>query len=217
MTKSIFITATNTNIGKTYATILLAKELHKRGLNVGLFKPIETGVDKIPLDGQKLFELSKSVNKNFNLSLEDIVPIQLKLPAAPYVANLHEDKIDFKKIKNAYEKIKNISDIVLVEGAGGVLVPVTKNFFMIDFVRLLEIDKTLLITHNSLGCINDTLLNIEFLKSKDINFLWCINQYPEKIENFKKLTLPFYKRYFNFIYQLQNTNDINSLIKQLIL
>ncbi len=208
MTKSIFVTATNTNVGKTYAMTLLAKELHKKGLNVGLFKPIETGVEKIPLDGQKLFELSKSVNKNFDLGLDDIVPIQLKLPSAPYVANLHENKIDFEKIKTSYEKIKKISDIVLVEGAGGLLVPVTNNFFMIDFIKYLDIEKTLLITHNSLGCINDTLLNVEFLKSKNINFFWCINQYPQSKEDFLKVTLPFYKDYFEEIYLLEDNLEI---------
>ncbi len=214
MTKSIFITATNTNVGKTYAMTLLAKELHKKGLNIGLFKPIETGVDKTPFDGKKLFELSKKVNKNFNLKLDDIVPIQLKFASAPYVANLYEDKIDFNKIKTSYEKIKNISDIVLVEGAGGLLVPVTNNFFMIDFIEFLNIEKTLLVTHNSLGCINDTLLNIEFLKSKSINFLWCINQYPEKEENFKKTTLPFYKNYFNNIYFLKK--DLKIIVDGLL-
>ncbi len=213
MIKSIFITATNTNVGKTYAMTLLAKELNKQGLNVGLFKPIETGVDKTPLDGKKLYELSKSINKNFNLELDDIVPIQLKLPAAPYVANLYEDKIDFKKITTSYEKIKNISDIVLVEGAGGVLVPVVKDFFMIDFIKFLNIDKTLLITHNALGCINDTLLNIKFLQNKEIDFLWCINQYPQKESNFFKITFPFYKDYLNNIYFLEK--DLKVIINKL--
>ena len=187
--KSIFITATNTDIGKTYTTIKLAKVLLRRGYKVGIFKPIETGVveDK-PLDGIKLLKASK----NKDISLDDVVPIKFTLPASPYVAK-GDKKIDFKKIVNSYKRIKSNSDIVLVEGAGGLLVPVEENFFMIDFIELLNIDKTLLVTSNSLGSINDTLLSINLLKQRDIDFIWAVNEFKESRENFEKVTLPFYK------------------------
>jgi len=207
-TKSIFITATNTNIGKTYTCKFLAEKLYQKGYNVGLFKPIESGVEKVPHDGVELFETFKRVNNNFDLKLEDIVPIQLKLAAAPYVANLTENKIDFQKIKNSYEKIRDISDIVLIEGAGGLLVPVVENFFMIDFIKYLNIDKTLLITHNSLGCINDTLLNINLLEQKGLKYQWCINQYPAIKEDFEITTLPFYKKINNKIFYLDNIEEL---------
>ena len=93
---NIFISANNTNQGKTYSTLLLMKEFAKKGYKVGAFKPIETGVDNIALDGEKLLKKSQELNPNFkNISLKDIVPIQMKLPAAPIVGG----KVDFEKIK----------------------------------------------------------------------------------------------------------------------
>jgi len=122
--RSVFVTATNTDVGKTYTTVMIAKKLNSLGYKVGVFKPIETGVVTLPEDGVKLLEASK----NHDISLEDVVPVRFKLPASPFVAK-GDEKIDFKKIKNSYEKIKANSDIVLVEGAGGLLVPVEEEFF----------------------------------------------------------------------------------------
>ena len=86
--KAIFITATNTNVGKTFASEVFLKYFAKNGLKVGYFKPIETGViDNSPLDGLKMFELVKKLNPNFlKLTINDIVPYQFTLPASPYVA-----------------------------------------------------------------------------------------------------------------------------------
>jgi len=108
---NIFITATNTNVGKSYTTLKLIKTLSQKGYKVGVFKPIETGVEKYPLDGYKLFNEAKKYNQNLNkLSLDDIVPIQFKLPAAPIVAG----EVNFEKIDTAYKKIKNECDILLI-------------------------------------------------------------------------------------------------------
>ena len=74
--KTIFITATNTNVGKTFASEVFLKYFAKQGLKVGYFKPIETGVlNNSPLDGMKMFELVKKLNPNFlKLTINDIVP-----------------------------------------------------------------------------------------------------------------------------------------------
>ncbi|MEA2090970.1 MAG: dethiobiotin synthase, partial [Campylobacterota bacterium] len=89
MTKRIFITATNTDIGKTYTTKLLLKEFASRGLRVGVIKPIETGVvNGYAPDGSELLAIVKELNSEFkNISLEDIVPITYELPAAPCVSS----------------------------------------------------------------------------------------------------------------------------------
>ena len=98
---NIFISANNTNQGKTYSTLLLMEEFAKQGYRVGAFKPIETGVENYPLDGLKLLNKSKELNNAFeDILLKDIVPIQLKLPAAPIVAG----DVNFDKIKEAYQK-----------------------------------------------------------------------------------------------------------------
>lgn len=210
--KNIFITATNTDIGKTHTTLKLIKELSKMGYKVGVFKPIETGVIKTPIDGAKLLKTVQKYNKNFkNFTVNDIVPIQYRLPASPFVAK-NGQKIDFEKIKKSYKKIAKKSDIVLIEGAGGLNVPLTKKFFMIDLIKFFNA-KTLLITPSKLGCINDTLLSISALKNKKLKFIWCVNLYQDKKE-FKEISLPFYKSKFKKILYLQN--DINLICKELL-
>ncbi len=120
---NIFISANNTNCGKTYATLKLIKKFSQMGYKVGVMKPIETGIDKYPVDGNTLFEEAKKHNPALSsLNLNDIVPIQFKLPAAPYVAGT----ADLKKIQSAYKKIKPLCDILLIEGAGGIRVPVRR-------------------------------------------------------------------------------------------
>jgi len=203
--KSIFITATNTDIGKTYTTIKLASVLNELGYKVGVFKPIETGVKDIPSDGTKLLEASK----NKDITLDDVVPVRFSLPAAPYVAK-KDKKIDFQKIKNSYERVEKNSDIVLVEGAGGPLTPVEEDFFMVDFIEFLEVKKTLLVSPNSLGSINDTLLSQSLLKQREIEFVWAVNEYKESRENFEKITLPFFK-------EVLYIDEINSWISKHLL
>mgnify|MGYP000735826447 CR=1 FL=1 len=95
--KSIFITATNTDVGKTYACEKFLKYFAKEGLKVGYFKPCETGVINFPIDGMKMLNLVKELNPSFEAEIFDVVPYQFKLPAAPYVAK--ENTI----IDNTYE------------------------------------------------------------------------------------------------------------------
>ena len=191
MTKRIFITATNTDIGKTYTSKLLLKEYASRGLKVGVIKPIETGViDGFCPDGSELLELVKKLNSNFkNINIEDIVPITYKLPAAPFVAS-NNKKIDLKQIDKAIQKIEKLCDILIIEGAGGLYVPIYENFMMIDFIEYLNVS-TLLLTHCSLGCINDTLLSKKVLEDRKLKHLVSFNCY-KKDDNFSKVSEPYF-------------------------
>ena len=86
MKKILFVSATNTDVGKTYACGKLLEHYAKKGFKVGYFKPFETGVVDFPLDGTKMLNLVKTLNPSFNVTINDVVPYQFKLPAAPYVA-----------------------------------------------------------------------------------------------------------------------------------
>ncbi len=209
--ENIFITATNTDIGKTYATLKLLEIYAQEGYSVGAFKPIETGVKaNRPNDATLLLNSCQKLNKNFkSITLEDICPIQLSLSAAPFVAN-NGKNIDFEKIKRAYKKIKEVSDIIFIEGAGGLMVPVQKDFYIIDFIDFFDAH-TLLVTHDRLGCINDTLLSLKALQDRDISHSWCIN-HRQKTDDFEKITLPFYKAKFERVYSLQDNSDLKVLI-----
>ena len=208
MAKRIFITATNTNIGKTYATSLLLQEFASQGKRVGVFKPIETGVEDLPLDGKKLFDLAKELNPELkSLTLNAIVPYQFRLPAAPYVAK-QEQQIDLAFLEKKLEAIEEHCDLVLIEGAGGLMVPVEEGLFMVDFISFFK-TSVLLVCPSRLGSINDTLLSRHLLESKDISYTWAINLY-EDAQSFESVTAPFYKNNF-----LTLQNDIKAIANQL--
>jgi len=189
---SLFITATNTNIGKTYTTLKLIDYFQSKGLKVGVLKPIETGVIDVPEDATKLFNAAiKNHLALESLGIDYIVPYKFSLPAAPFVAS-GDVKIDKELILEHFHEIAKISDIVLVEGAGGLMVPVEKNFYMIDMIEFLKL-KALLVTSSKLGSINDTLLSINALKNRAIDFDWLVNIY-EDADSFETVTAPFYEK-----------------------
>ncbi len=192
--QTLFITATNTDVGKTYTTLKLIETLSKQGYKVGVFKPIETGVtDKAP-DATILLEACQKVNDNFkSFSTKDITAYTFPLPAAPFCAD-KEKKIEIKKIIEKHESLSKHCDILLVEGAGGLMVPITKEYMMINLIKELNA-KTLLVTPSRLGCINDTVLSILALKTFDIDFDWCVNLHEDK-ENFAEVTKPYYDAVF---------------------
>ena len=199
MKEIYFITATNTNVGKTKASEVFLKKFANTGKKVGYFKPIETGVINEPLDGSLMFDLAKSLNKQFEqLTIKDIVPYQFKLAAAPFVANTQNINIDVETIKEKISYLLKFCDVLIIEGAGGLYVPIKKDYFMFDLIKDINPSKTFLIVPSKLGSINETMLNIDFLKKHNINFEWYINLYKEKKE-FKEITLPFYNAYFDKI------------------
>ncbi len=190
----LFITATNTNVGKTHTTLRLIEAFGATGLSVGAYKPIETGVDSVPHDASLLLKACQKVNKNFkDLTPEDITAYTFSLPAAPFCADT-EKIIDLNKIMDKYHELSQLCDILLVEGAGGLMVPVTKEFMMIDLAKKLDA-KVLLVTPSRLGCINDTLLSMEALRSQALEFDWCVNIFEDR-ESFGDVTQPFYDAVF---------------------
>jgi len=194
MAKKLFITATNTNIGKTYATINLIHKLGSMGIKVGAIKPIETGVDNIPQDAKELLTAIKQYNKNFiNFTPKDICTYTFSLPAAPFCAT--NKPIDISKIVDKIKEIETLCDILIIEGAGGLMVPINKNYFMLDLIKELNCP-TLLVTPSYLGCINETMLSINALEQNNINYNWCVNLYKDK-ESFDRVTKPFYDAYFD--------------------
>ena len=200
--KSIFITATNTDVGKTYASEKFLRFFAKNGLKVGYFKPCETGVIDFPLDGTKMLNLTKELNPNFKVSINDVVPYQFKLPAAPYVAKGNSlISLDYIKEKKKY--LQQFCDVLIIEGAGGLMVPLEKNLFIIDLIKELD-SQAILITPSKLGCINDTLLSINALKAKNIDFEFFINLYQD-IDSFEKVSKPFLLDYFK---ELNFLNDL---------
>jgi len=192
--KTLFVTATNTNVGKTYTTLKLIESFSKLGISVGVCKPIETGVVTEPLDAKELLECVQKYNPKFKtLKPKDITAYTFELPAAPFCAD-HKKTIKIEKIKEKINELQKLCDLLIIEGAGGLMVPITKEYKMIDLAKELNL-KTLLVTPSKLGCINDTLLSIEALKAQNISFDWCVNVFEDNDE-FSEVTKPYYDAVF---------------------
>ena len=191
---SLFISATGTDVGKTHTTLKLIEALATKGLKVGVFKPIETGVNDTPADASLLLETCQKVNENFkDLKPLDITAYTFALPAAPFCADTKQS-IDLQRIIDKHDELAKRCDILLVEGAGGLMVPITKEYMMINLIKDLNA-KTLLVTPSKLGCINDTILSILALKTFDIDFDWCVNVHEDS-ESFSEVTKPYYDAVF---------------------
>jgi dethiobiotin synthetase len=209
--KSLFVTATNTDVGKTYTTLKLIEYLGEQGISVGICKPIETGVIEEPLDATLLLKQVQKYNKNFhNLKAKDITAYTFELPSAPFCADL-EKTIQIEDIKNKINELAKLCDILIIEGAGGLFVPITATYKMIDLISELKCN-TLLVTPSKLGCINDTLLSIEALKNRNIPFEWAVNLFEER-DNFKEATQPFYDEVFPNWWSVQE--ELENFIKKL--
>ncbi len=161
MGKVYFVTGTDTGVGKTYITYWLSTFLKDRGLKVRCFKPIETGVSKIPEDA---YLLSQATGQ----PLEEVIVYKFKNPLSPYAALMEEGgNIDINIIKESIRKLSEDCDLLFVEGAGGIAVPILKNYLYADLCKELELE-TIIVCRAGLGTINHTYLTWYFLKEKNI-------------------------------------------------
>ena len=174
----LVITGTNTGIGKTEIACGLAGALSEQGYKVGVFKPVETGCEErngelIAQDGLRLLCAS-----GCNLEIEKIVPYRFSLPSAPLVsAQVEEKEILFEKIFQIFDELAGEFDLLLVEDAGGLLVPFNENFLFADLIRPMHLP-LLVVAENRLGAINQTLLTIESARAHELEVLGVILNQP---------------------------------------
>ena len=165
----IFVTGTDTGCGKTYVTALAGRIFNcRQGADVGVMKPISTG----PAKENDAVWLKRKLKLNDPLEL--INPIRLKHPLAPYpAAKMENRKLNINDILRAYKKLEQRHDLVLVEGIGGVAVPITAKYFVIDLIRELKLP-VILVARAGLGTINHTLLTVNALWQEKIELLGII-------------------------------------------
>ena len=174
MGKGIFITGTDTGVGKTLIAGGLAGVWVKSGKRIGVMKPIESGCVKSdsglqPQDALFLKEMSYSTD-----DLDLINPYRLEHPLAPSIAaELESVEINLKKIERIYHQLELKYDLMLVEGVGGLLAPLYKTFNNADLIRLLRIPM-IVIVRNTLGTINHTLLTVEYARSNGLTIVGII-------------------------------------------
>ena len=183
MHKGIFITGTDTGVGKTFVSVGLLKVLKEMGHNVCPMKPVETGCGTlngklVPADALKLI-CTAEVNEPLDL----INPYRFRQSLAPAVAAEFKGvKISRKKIISSFNKLSNKYDVTIVEGAGGIMVPVFRKYFFIDLIKDLNLP-VLVVARPGLGTLNHTLLTLEAAKSRGINVLGVIINWSSKIKN----------------------------------
>ncbi len=161
MGSGILITGTDTGVGKTFFTCALATLLRSHGYIVGVMKPAETGCemrdgDLFPADAWRLKRVSACSEP-----IETICPYRFAEPLAPSIAAERAGvKIDIDRMLAVYREISARHDIILVEGAGGLMVPLVGSFTYADFTRVAKLP-LIVVAANKLGVINHLLLTLE--------------------------------------------------------
>jgi dethiobiotin synthetase len=158
---SLFITGTGTNVGKTVFTAGLAALLHARGESFCVYKPIQTGSPD-PARPEDLVQIQEWVGAAVSTHCTYCLP----MPAAPYAAD-PEQTIDPQRLLRDFQRLQQEYKTVLVEGAGGVRVPVAPRFEIIDLIRLFQLP-TVVVAGPSLGTINQILLTLEALEHRQL-------------------------------------------------
>lgn len=166
--KGIFVTGTDTGVGKTAVCAGIVRLAIRRGLRAAAVKPIETGClwkDGIlyPEDGVLLRTAAREA-----LSLEDCAPHRFELPASPArAAELEGVELNPIELENHIRSLESERDFLIVEGAGGLMVPISKDLLTVDFIERLGYP-VLLVARTRLGTVNHTLLSIEALVHRAI-------------------------------------------------
>lgn len=228
--KSYFLTGTDTGVGKTTVTAALAACIKRLGVDVGVMKPVATGIpqknDFKSSDVSLLYHASK-VNDP-----EDMInPIFMPLPVSPYDASKTlELDFDKKIIFEKFDKLKNKHDMLLVEGIGGIMTPISRDYFVADMIKAMGLE-TIIVTRSTLGTLNHTLMTVKTCHDYKIPIKGIIiNNYDEnggiaeknspstiyEITNISILgILPFVKNYQNLemmVSLVEKNIDLRSLI-----
>ncbi|KHE91581.1 MAG: dethiobiotin synthase [Candidatus Scalindua rubra] len=168
MEKGVFVTGSDTGVGKTVIAGAIAAVIKAHGLDVGVMKPIASGAKEI--EGKLVSEDALYLKKIIDSTDDDdlVNPILLKLPIAPTMAASNTGvPIDIDKILEAYEELTNKHDFVVVEGIGGLMVPIDDTLFVADLVLKMNLP-LVIVSSDYLGTINHTLLTVEYAKSRNI-------------------------------------------------
>jgi dethiobiotin synthetase len=195
--RTFFITGTDTDVGKTFVSSLIINGLKYYGKKTGYLKPIETGV-KLNSNGTKEYIDSFFVKKQSDIkeSLEDICPFTFKHPLSPHAAAKYENRaICIKDILYAFYDLQSNYDILIVEGAGGMLVPLKKGHFMIDLARYIDAE-VIIVSRAGLGMLNHTLLSINYAKNNNIKLAGIVinnarNENDESVFSNKEILREF--------------------------
>ena len=177
--KGIFITGTDTGVGKTYVARGIARTLTGGGIDVGVMKPAETGCRRrfghlIPSDASSLMKAT-----GVRDSLDLVNPYRFSKPLAPSVAaELAGKYVDPARIISSFLRISKRHDFTIVEVAGGIMVPLSVDYLYLDLAKSLRLP-VLIVSRPGLGTINHTLLTISALKKRRLQIAGVVMNYAK--------------------------------------
>ena len=169
---NFFVSATDTDVGKSYICSRLAREFLKLGLKTGYLKPFQSGLEEGVLpDAKQVLKVAPNVEIKSSYIT--------KTPCTPLIsAQIDNIEISLEKVKNDFEQLNTTNDITIVEGSGGLYVPVKKNILMSDVIKFLDLP-LLIIARPNLGTINHTLMTIKCAQNEGTEILGVvISNYP---------------------------------------
>jgi dethiobiotin synthetase len=190
--KGIFISGTDTGVGKTYVACSLAYLLRSRGINVGVMKPFATRTD---IYSQKFRSedteyLAEAANVRDTDS--EINPTFFPIAASPFMASIiTKGKVSMKDNLRAFRRLKEKHDFILVEGIGGIMVPLTPAHVLADFVKLINLP-VIIVTSVNLGSINHVLLTVAACEKYGLPISGIvINRMPSNSSQVQRMTPTF--------------------------
>lgn len=208
MNKSFFITATNTDVGKTFVTSSLLKAFLDNGFKAAALKPVQSGCENGLAPDMEEY---KKINPSNNFE-----PVyKLKYPSSPYYAAQKEQiNINLNEIYDYALNFINNHEVTLIEGAGGIFVPLSQDETIFDLIKILNLP-VVLVCKNELGIINQILLNLEIFKNNGIKVACIILNFSDLNDEINASNLEYLKTKFEgFIINLENNLSYESASKK---
>jgi len=226
--QSLFVTGTDTDVGKTYVTAGLAASFYEMGVNIGVMKPFAAGTaQKKGFQSEDVEILSSAAHVDDDENL--INPQFFPIPASPYTAwKKLKIKPKIATVLSSFKKLSKLHDAILVEGMGGVMTPILKDYFITDLIKDMKIP-TVIVTRTKVGTVNHTLMTVKMCQKYKIpikgiiinNFDdgYPVNQLTKDLENLTGVkvlgSVPFITDMSNVSLNgiFQKNIDMKSLLK----
>ncbi len=168
MAHGLFITATGTDVGKTYVTALIVKKLRELGLNAGYYKAAVSGADSVAESDAGYVNRTAKIGEDEKLLLSYLY----KTAVSPHLAaRLEGNPVEMSVVKFAFLRDAAKYDYLTMEGSGGIVCPIRKDettmIFLEDIIHELELP-SLIVAHAGLGTINAVVTTVEYMRSKNL-------------------------------------------------
>ena len=188
MTNAFFLTGTDTEVGKTVSSRAILQAASQRNIQMAGYKPIASGSEDTAEGLRNSDALFIQEDSTVELTYQEVNPYTFKEPVSPHLAAEREGKtIDFDVLSLGLAHLKAISDVVLVEGAGGWRVPVTRTDFLSTWVKREKLP-VILVVGIKLGCLSHAMLTAEAIEADGLELVgWVANRVNPGVENYAEM------------------------------